>query len=93
MNFTTVIFWDPKRVNMLKSTQPYFDDLRRVRILHDTPESAAKLVNEIYEDPISWWSSPDIQEVRKNLCHQYARTSDKWLSQWKEELWKIVGGQ
>jgi putative transferase (TIGR04331 family) len=93
MNFPTVIFWDPKSVNILKSTQPYLDDLRRVGILHDTPESAAKLVNEIYEDPISWWSSPDIQEVREKFCHQFARTSDEWISQWKEELLKIVGGQ
>jgi putative transferase (TIGR04331 family) len=91
MNFPTVIFWDPKSVNILKSTQPFLDDLRRVGILHDTPESAAKLVNEIYEDPMSWWSSSDIQEVREKLCHQFARTSDEWLSQWKEELLKIAG--
>jgi putative transferase (TIGR04331 family) len=93
MNFPTVIYWDPKSVNMLKSTQPYLDELRRVRILHDTPESAARLVNEIYEDPISWWSSSDIQEVRKKFCHQFARTSDKWLTEWKEELLKIADKQ
>ncbi len=93
MNFPTVIFWDPKSVSILKSAQPYLDDLRRVGILHDTLESAAKLVNKIYEDPISWWSSPDIQEVREKFCHQFARTSDEWLSQWKEELLKIAGGQ
>lgn len=90
MNFPTVVFWDPKSINILKSTQPYLDDLRRVGILHDTPESAAKLVNEIYEDPISWWSSSDIQEVREKFCHQFARTSDEWLSQWKEELLKML---
>ena len=93
MNFPTMVFWNPKGVNLLKSTKPYLDDLRRVRVLHDPPESAAKLVNEIYEDPISWWSSPDIQEVREKFCHQFARTSDEWLSQWKKELLKIVGSQ
>jgi putative transferase (TIGR04331 family) len=93
MNFPTIVFWDPKSVNILKSTQPYLDDLRRVGILHDTPESAAKLVNEIYEDPMSWWSSPDIQEVRGEFCQQFARTSDQWVSQWKEELLKIAGNQ
>jgi putative transferase (TIGR04331 family) len=93
MNFPTVTFWDPKTVNILKSAQPYLDDLRRVGVLHDTPESAAKLVNEIYEDPISWWSSPDIQEVRGKFCHQFARTSDEWLSQWKEKLLDIAGDQ
>ena len=73
------------------SAQPYFDDLRRVGILHDTPESAAAKVNEIYKDPLSWWHSDEIQEVINRFCHQFARTSDKWLPQWKEELLKIVG--
>ncbi len=90
-NFPTLLFWDPTNRELRESAQPYFDDLRRVGILHDTPESAAKLVNEIYEDPMSWWSSPDIQEVREKFCHQFARTSDEWLSQWKEELLKIAG--
>jgi putative transferase (TIGR04331 family) len=91
-NFPTLLFWDPKKMEEAReSAQPYFDDLRRVGILHDTPESAAKLLNEIYEDPMSWWSSSEIQEVRKNFCHQFARTSNEWLSQWKEELLKIAG--
>jgi putative transferase (TIGR04331 family) len=93
MNFPTIVFWESKSVNILKSAQPYLDDLHRVGILHYSPESAAKLANEIYEDPISWWSSPDIQEVREKFCHQFARASDEWLSQWKEELLKIAGGQ
>jgi putative transferase (TIGR04331 family) len=73
--------------------QPYLDDLRRVRILHDTSESAAKLVKEIYEDPMAWWSSPEVQQVKGKFCHQFARTSDECLSQLKEELLKTVGGQ
>ena len=86
-----VIFWDPKRVNILKSAQPYLDDLRRVNILHDTPESAAKLVNEIYEDPMSWWMSDKVQEVKNEFCHRFARTSEAWLQEWKSELLKLNG--
>jgi putative transferase (TIGR04331 family) len=75
INFPTVIFWDPKSFNFLNLAQPYLDDLRRVIILQDTSESAAKLVNEIYEDPMAWWSSPDVQQLRGKFCHQFARTS------------------
>ena len=42
---------------------------------------------------MAWWSSSEVQEVRGKFCHQFARTSDEWLSQWKEELIKTVGGQ
>ena len=90
MNFPTVVFWDPSRVKITESAQPYLDDLRRVKILHDTPESAAKLVNEIYEDPLTWWMSSERQKVREKFCYQFARKSENWLEEWKEELLKMV---
>ena len=90
MNFPTVVFWDPTRVKTNKSAQPYLDDLRRVKILHDTAESAAKFVNEIYEDPLSWWMSPELQQVKDEFCNQFARKNDSWLEEWKEELLKIT---
>lgn len=90
-NFPTILFWDPNQNELRESAQPYFDDLRRVGILHDTPESAAEKVNEVYEDPMSWWSSLEIQEAKTAFCHRFARTSDKWLLQWKEKLLKIRG--
>ena len=89
-NFPTILFWGPEKREVRASAQPYFDDLRKVGILHDTPESAAAKVNEIYEDPLSWWLSDEIQEVINRFCHQFARTSDNWLLQWKEELLKIT---
>ena len=90
MNFPTVIFWDPTRVRTIKSVQPYLDDLRRVKILHDTPESAAKLVNEIYEDPLTWWMSPVLQQAKDDFCYQFARKNNNWREEWKEELLKTV---
>jgi putative transferase (TIGR04331 family) len=86
MNFPTVVFWDLNTVRTLSSVQPYLDDLRRVKILHDTPESAAGFVNEIYEDPLAWWMSSELQQVNKKFCHLFARTSKNWLKEWKEEL-------
>ncbi len=90
MNFPTVIFWDPTRVKIAESAQPYLDDLRRVKILHDTPESAANLINEIYEDPLTWWMSPERQKEREKFCYQFTRKSENWLEEWKEELLKMV---
>ena len=89
-NFPTLLFWNPNVREVRKSAQPYFDDLRRVGVLHDTPECAAAKLNKIFKDPMSWWSSPEIQEVKDKFCHKFARTSDELLTQWKEELLRIT---
>lgn len=85
-NFPTVLFWNPEHGKTRTSAAPYFDRLREVGILHDTPEQAADKVNEMSEDPISWWKQPDIQEAKDAFCLQYASTSDKWLKEWRDEL-------
>lgn len=50
------------------------------------PGSAAAKVNEIFNDPASWWNQSEIQKAKDEFCFQFARTSDKWLDEWKEEL-------
>jgi len=92
-NVPTILFWNPNYHEVRASAKPYFDDLRQVGILHDTPESAAEKVNEVYEDPMSWWNSLEIQKAKTTFCHRFARTSDKWLLQWKKELLKIAGAK
>ena len=46
-NFPTIIFWNPTLFELRDSAQPYYDELRKASILHDTPESAAIKVNEV----------------------------------------------
>jgi putative transferase (TIGR04331 family) len=89
-NFPTILFWNPKYIEVRDSVKPYFDDLRRVGVLHDTPESAAAKVNDVYNDPISWWKSSEIQEVKNKFCLQFARSSDDWIHQWKEKLYDLT---
>ena len=84
--FPTFLFWNPDINEVRDSARPYFDELRRVGILHDTPESAAAKVNDIYTDPMVWWASQEVLEVRDWFCLRYARASDTWVSQWTEEL-------
>jgi putative transferase (TIGR04331 family) len=89
-NFPTIIFWDPNFFELRDSAQPYYDELRKVSILHDTPKSAAIKVNEVYEDPMAWWGSPDVQMARKNFCRRFAWTSPGWISDWKKEFEKLI---
>ena len=88
-NFPTIIFWNPEQWELRQTSMSYFDRLRQVGILHDTPESAAAKVNEIYEDPITWWNLPAVQEAKNQFCQQFATTSESWLKEWKIELLSI----
>jgi putative transferase (TIGR04331 family) len=89
-NYPTILFWNPNHNEIRSSAKPYFDNLRRVGILHESPESAAEKVNEIYLDPLLWWISPEVQEAKNLFCEQFAKTNRAWLSQWKRELLRLM---
>jgi putative transferase (TIGR04331 family) len=85
-NFPTILFWDPYYWEIRPQAQQYFDNLKKVGIFHDTPESAAKKINEISKDTLSWWRQPEIQKEKDAFCRQFAITSENWLNLWKNEL-------
>ena len=89
-NYPTILCWDPRYTELNNLAQPYFKMLREAGILYDSPESAASKLNEIYQDPNSWWASPKIQDVKNKFCDRFARTSNDWLAQWKRELTKLA---
>jgi putative transferase (TIGR04331 family) len=72
-NFQTILFWSLDHNEIRLLAKPYFDILRQVGILYDCPESAAKKVNEIYLDPLSWWLSSEVREAKDKFCDQFAR--------------------
>lgn len=85
-DYPTIIFWNSDFYELRSSAKRYFNMLESVGIYHRTPESAAEKVNEIYNDPLSWWKQSSIQEVREEFCNIFARTSLNYLSEWKNEL-------
>jgi len=64
--------------------------LRESGILHDTPETAASILNNIYRDPLSWWMSPEVQDAKNKFSDQFAKTNGDWLAQWNGELLKLI---
>ncbi len=89
MNVPTVLFWDPKIFVVCKEAQPYFDALRGVGILHDTPLEAAQHINTIWNHVEEWWKQEDLQAVRADFCYTYARTSKNWQKEWRTFLKKL----
>lgn len=91
MNVPTIIFSDEDRYPFNGMRNPYFCEtksshlqaLKDVHILHDSPECAASWVEQVYDNPDSWWKSKVCQKVVKDFCYSYARTSKKPLREWK----------
>lgn len=75
----TIIFWDMETRPVRNSAIPYFEELKRVGVFHETPESAAVYVNKIWDDVDAWWSSAEVQEVLTRFKEQYCYCPDNLL--------------
>jgi putative transferase (TIGR04331 family) len=87
LNIPTILYWEPSQYTLRKDAVEIFDELRRVGILHNSPESAAAMVNKIYSHVESWWEDPERVHVRKIFCERYAYRSstahDDWIKFFK----------
>ncbi|MFI5348067.1 MAG: LIC12162 family transferase [Elusimicrobiota bacterium] len=88
----TILFTDPGIVinEFNPDAQEYFDGLRAVGILHDTPESAAQAVGQVYEDVEAWWNEPSRQAAVERFRRRYARTSDDAVDLWAAEFNRLL---
>jgi len=86
INVPTILFCDPAHFIFSDSAAPFFENLRRAGVLYDDPVSAANKVNEVWADPQSWWTGPDIQIARRVFCSQFACSSRNWRKEWLEFL-------
>ena len=75
MNVPTVIYWNADQWELRDSSVPFFAELRRVGVLHASPESAARHVAQIWDDVSSWWLSPAVREVIDNFKDKYCRVA------------------
>jgi len=73
LNIPTIMFWDFKFWEINQDAKPFFDELIIIGILHDSPESAAKKIDEIWNDVESWWESKEIQNARISFCSRFSR--------------------
>lgn len=91
INVPSVFYWNHDVYLMRPEAEEYFELLRKAGILHRSPESAAKKVNEIWHDPAGWWKQPEIQNTRNKYCQRFALTSENWLNDWAEALEALIG--
>lgn len=72
-NTPTLCFWDGGLGHLLPIVKPYDELLRGVGILADSPEHAAQLVAQYWNNIDGWWRSEHVQSARRLFCEEYAR--------------------
>ena len=90
MNVPTVIYWNPSRWELRDSAIPYFEDLKRVGILHDTPARAAHHASAIWDDVDAWWSRSDVREVLDRFKARYCSVPDDLLGRLNVNLREVM---
>lgn len=76
-NVPTIFFWRPDRWRLREDAENMFEELTRVGIFHQSPESAAQHVTRVWNDVSVWWNSNDVQAARLKFCESYGRKSDQ----------------
>ncbi len=92
MNVPTVIYWNPHHWELRNSAIPYFEDLKRVGIFHETSESAAHHVTAIWDDVDAWWTSPAVREVLERFKMRYCHLPEDLLDRVEHALREVVAG-
>jgi len=77
----TVMYWDPNYWEITPMAESYLEEFADVKIYHDTPESAARHVTEIWDDVESWWTGASVQcavsQFREQYCQVYSNQLDR----------------
>lgn len=89
INVPSIFYWDHEVYLMRSEVEEYFELLRNACILHRNPISAAKKVNEIFYDPMSWWLGKEVQNVRLKFCERFGYARKDWTKVWVKELSRI----
>lgn len=89
INVPSVFYWDHDVYLMRPEAEEYFDVLRKAGILYKKPEDAAKKLIEVFDDPIEWWRSKDVQDARNIFLERFGYSRKDWLKIWAEELKQI----
>lgn len=72
----TLIFIQPDLYQHRRGALDVFQGLEDVGILHTSPNSAARKLREIFEDPLAWWNSPETISAREKYLEKFGRTSN-----------------
>ena len=75
----TVSGYDDSYKNILST-------LSNAKILHNNPQDLATQLHSIWTDPESWWSSPEIEDVKQEFFEVVLLLDKDWCNIWAKYL-------
>lgn len=72
MNIPTVMFWNPEHWELRDAAKPYYQELKKAKILFDDPVLAANHVNFIWSDVEGWWASDDVISAKDKFILNFS---------------------
>lgn len=85
-----IVFHDESIWEFNKEFDSICDEMKKVGMLHVSPESAAEFLSENFNNIEVWWNSSEVQKLLECLRHTYVRTSDNPERMLIEQLNSIV---
>lgn len=86
LNLPLIAFWQNGLDHLRDSAIPYYEQMIQAGIFHLNPDSAARKVNEVWDDVDKWWMTTEVQNAREAFCSQYSRTSKNPIRDLKKIL-------
>lgn len=77
----TVTFFDDNLWPLHERAIPLFEEMERVGLFHKNLESAARHVNQIYQNPRAWWDDAEVKKIRDEFRNRFARTSPTFVQE------------
>jgi putative transferase (TIGR04331 family) len=90
MNVPTVMFWNPNHWELREPAKTHFNKLKEVGVFHETPESAARHVNMIWQDVNAWWNSKVVKDAIFSFKNNYCKQSNYLVDQIYSHLKNVI---
>lgn len=81
LNLPTIIYFDPNQDIIRNDAKLYFDLLKKVNIYFDNSTTAAKHLNNIWDQVDKWWYDKKTQNAINSFCDRYSKKIIKPLDE------------
>lgn len=93
INVPSILYWNDGVWLMRPESEKYFAMLRSAGVIYKTPTEAAKKIIDMYDDPLNWWQSEEVQHARSAFLLQYGYSRKDWMDVWTKEISSLVSSE
>ena len=86
-----MVFHDESMWEFNREFEPICEEMKKLNMLHTSPESIARFLSETLGDIEVWWNGRELQGLRERLRSKFARTSHDPERILIDQLNRIVG--